>query len=1144
MEKCKDSLCQSSLDCWQHHIRPICCKSTRLIGFNSPYASTSFSSDVAAIIFLCASLQLTPPSQALHNASVSHEMHFRNLSSDCLRMVLTMLRFEDKESLYATFDVQLQQVIRASMPIIEISDRWQRFEAIYLIRSLANVHHIELGAHAAWTATNLSLLRALNPISLVLSDDLLHPSVYDILLQDDKDMRRSEVRSVVNNLSPNGFPNLGFLTRRLKSLHINTPRSAVLPLLAKQSDAQRSFLEQHGLTYAVPWPSDLMHFEGDFKNAYEPRFINALPDRLISLRLRASDFQMQIGRISNDVVPFDDIFIRFTRLRSLEIDTFYRYSLLKSSTPPKSLMSLTLRNSACFPLALLRAINFEGSQLADITVEPHKDVFTRSVPPELCNLDVHLPPSLLNAIIIVRGGTESRGPPAMLCALPRNLVELKLKLKRPSGDFLNSLAALRSLKKLEFSAGMSSSFIAASSQHGRTLVPLDSSSEPINTIFKSSMLPVTLTDLKFNQRASAQLTKDSVEHLPPNLTKLSVGQFRYEHLEDLSKRCPNCRLHFNKEVTLSSPGRFLLDLIESNFPSLWAPTLNVCAIITSIHAFMAINKIYATFGASRELNCAQVKTIVQTSALLSTSPFARGLSLNTFLNLKTIGSEYPSLETISIAEADGWRLTVMPSSVASLDLGSTPVDVGENLMRPKRSFKRISSTYTLSLVEFEELNFPSPYLRYLDTPNWIYSPTQFKRLNKTPMKLLKCKILVADYNALDYMINELSSYSCSLDGVKVLVVPTGSLIRDNDDSCMKEVTWKAICDETESTLKRFLQRAIVLTAPSEGPGDSDTLRRLADSIEVERSLMFDCHVISIPRSATSAVFDLKAPYYLSANLRTVLPLEEGHWPHFETWLYDEDGDVDEDYLRPRTSAFFGLNLVHLELHGVCNPHHCIKQLPPHLQYLHLRVPDTAFEVEFSKVSSLRSVVIESFGGDNFVIDVLQDLPPSVRHLALKSTRNSSTRSLKPEDRLSLGPRLHKLETLLLHNYSFDVTYDTSQRLEAGALHRFEVYPSEIVHGSPWEWVPTSNAAHIPAALKQVRLVSDFDVSAFKALSDMEYRDDAEMAIATLSADEQHFFDLMPAYADLFEFRTVTTTKRTTLMSRTQFNKIRSQGAPQ
>lgn len=1060
-----------------------------------------------------------------------------------MRIILDFLRLEDVADLHMTLDIQLQKVVRASITTLQVPCGRHSYQVGYLIRSAVNVHRVTLSRSLSWPAARFSTVRSLNPLELTLHGQYLASSVYNTLMEDPKDMRRAETRSVVENLNPNGFLNFGFLAPRLRSLTLVKLDHSLPPRPIRTNTIYAAFLKQHALSYEMHWPNTLTAFDGTFDHSFDKNIILSLPTTLISLRLRNKRFRKRtVEEIQKSTsIPITTIFTRLTSLENLELCKFYKYE--GTATPPsvpKSLTSLRLINSFHFPLQMLNKFDFRSSSLCNLVLEPHKCARSGSTASTFCDLNALLPPSLLSASLIVRGGVTYGCSPVNLSTLPVSLTELKLKLKRNAGDLLSCLSSLTSLTTLTLSAGRETT-VSCIPPDGSTTMDVDVSAptEPTTTYFITRFLPASLQTLEVNHRISSELTKLSVRSLPPNLTKLSVYWLKYDLLETLVSRCPNCQLHFQAELSLTS--NFLTAIIENNFLNLWKPTLYINALAESLSIFMTAFRIHIILGGAQKMKVRGITSVVQTSATFPPiSPHLKNLALSLFIHPSLpLRKDYPDLKTLSVVNMGTWRLFDRhPDGLTSLELGNTKIVPEGSPNGQKNRIERLSSSYKLFLGSSTP-KLPFNNLRYLDAPGWVMTPQRLNDLALDDMEFLRCTVLVVDYKALEYLTCDLPKQTYLVNDLTPLVVPTGALVRDNDDSCMKEVTWTAICDETESTLKRYLARALKLIIPLFLKRDYkcklESLERMLGSVKVARSALFGSQIVSIPHTATNVClysqavltnetcYMLSPAWFVSGVLGKALRGRRKSWDHLDALYSVSEGSLSHAQLELNgafTQPMFGPNLVHLELFRVENAQDVIQQLPTALRFLHIQATSAISSVRFPLGSQLRAIVLESPDDCNFAFDLMHTLPTTVRHLALKSMLRPNTTELSSKQ---LVPAKLRIETIFLHNYNAGTMTSILEVLDGASLRHMELFLDAPAPGTNWKALSFPQDEDLQ---KREQCVSRFDVSRFKDLSDLAYDDADEQELVTLNGENEHFFHYWPSAASssgLISYATTTTT---------------------
>lgn len=1039
-------------------------------------------------------------------------MHISLIAADCMSIILEMICLDDVISLYATNQCQLQILVRRSVTNLKFDSTRCKGPRNNLIRSLTNICRFQITKNVEMNATEFSLLRTLNPLELDICSDFMDKTIFENLAMEPKDMSKREIRNTVANFNPNGFPNLGFLTPRLRTLRLFGDNCALLYQKSNFPKPYRLFLAQHQLTHEIFWPPTLTAFEVDFSEDYFNEWLGVLPATLHWLSLRHKNGPDN-ARCPPENSPLAAIFLKFKLLHSLELEPFH-FAVTDPVAPlPSSLTSLKFLNCYSFPVTLFTRFNLQNSHLCHITIKQRIPVRAPAVSAEPfgCDLNALLPPSLTTANII--SGCLVRKPeyPTLFLSYPRSLTHLKLKINRPSGQVFVALASLTSLTSLDVDVHQQCRPSYAQSSNDSLL---NHTSSPTSTIFDARSLPGSLR--KLHMRLSIEPSAFFVSSLPPNLTHLYVNLFDYDNLKAFGARCIDCHLHLTTLVCTRM--RFVRDIIQRNFPQFWSPVLDLGGLITSMDAFAAAYKLHLSF-CDRPIP-SEVTSVVQVSPIGHTSHFVHNLGINTFMHSI---DEATHLESLSIMDAgEEWEVPLeLPGSLLSLELGNTPI-TGRYFSFPH--LVRFASSYSLRNPTLS-IELSTENLRFWDTPNWILTPTQFDTLQVPKLELLRCKILVADYNAIDYLTNFLPQQTSLLDNIGIVIAPTGALIRDNDNYCMKDVTWRSLCEETISTLKRYLNHTIWLLAPKLSDGSylasSQSIQRMSDSITLHEASIE--RIVSLPKSATSASLQFGMPFHISSNLRSLLSRKDNLWPHLES-LYEEGmiyllGFDEPD---PPLEPLFGPNLVHLELLGVINAASVICQLPPSVRYLRLESTRSIQQARFRHDYGLISLVLQTDDLPEIISEFMLALPRSVRHVALSFCPSPlGCRPCRPF--VATAPRLLQLETLILGDWTFENTILMTNIIDPTSLRRIEVLPKEIIHGSRWATI--SSDYHLSPNMLLVKLVSKFDVSDFKSLSDQV----GDKEALELDAEARHFFEAVPSMASLLDVSTRKTTIPSTTM---------------
>lgn len=931
-------------------------------------------------------------------------MLLSTLPPDGIRPILLMLDVNSLVHLFATFDRKIQRMLTLPNSVFQL-DIWDgqtlaQGAMRYFVSSLAGVKRLTLHPDGRLPLGCLKLVSSLYPTELVLHDALISftkeerakinstPGILELPLQS----ADNELIKQIQASTPPLLPTTLHIRDGLIDLLLHFPN---IQSLVVKCSFDKAFHTELGLwidyeQFAPVFPPSLtsVHFEYLEENMLK-HIIKSLPATLRRLSL-----------VEEDLCCLDAIFGRFTSLEHLRIaDTSQRDGYRKNvntagatslhalADVPKTLHTLQLPNSDVDVFRLLDSYNFKHSQLRSFEFGTNRPLRSD----EARNFAYLLPASLLHLAIGDGSQVYTQAPSASRpsIVIPPSLAKLIIVAPNIhcSIDFLPSASNLRIFKltakksrvmlihESDWSESCTSAPPPRNGFSSRPPIPISKS-----IIVETRNLPRSLTELEVT--SCNDMSEAAICDLPSSLLRLRVDNFPLARHHLLAKTSPMCALCMAKSVKFwfSDNGAWLM---QGKFDSLQSTHLDLNALYNEVLSWARRSKISlvidATFPDTNDFDTvAQYPKHIESLSIVDSpaDPIKSGFFcprafLEYLVDLKSV--------VVRLDSRSPMRIFHLPPCLTDLDFSAPCVfSISQHA-----HLTRLTSSSVADNAFVGEL----PNLTHLDTPHWTFEAVTMLTWNFKNMDKLNCTLRnIADYNVIDFLTKAVSPKTRSNMSVALGYYVSGILLPDFGEKALRDVTWSAICDETETILKARLSSPMVSAS---GSGSTRNTTEPVDTIgsvlrSIERDSFRSGDAISIPRSAVTVVLNYGARFRLA---------DASNYNSKGLSMRPQSIPVQPIYAQnPEMS--FGTKIVLLDLVDVLLPEkNWINKLPPSLLHLNLKIDSLLGSIAIKSLpQNLETFILDTeLRRSSFIIGFdLSALPASLKHFAFIGT------SLEPQ----------------------------------------------------------------------------------------------------------------------------------------------------
>ena len=953
---------------------------------------------------------------------------------DGIRSILSYVDLPSLVRLFATLDRNIHKLLftPGAFAYLNIEPIGSIPRVLYrnFLGSLRNVNRLVIQNNVLWSASSLSLLTTLNPRSLSIGTALVHPSVYNLLIDLQHTPMDRTLRHMARFLLPDGSPNFKALVPQLETLVIRDLGFLVGPLTPEAEQSVLALDNYH--TFFITFPSTLTSVSLLLPPIPFPWVaVELLPAGLRSLTL---DHGSLIADYPEEAAIFN--LTRFTQLEyfSIKGGSF----IINKLEIPRNLQTLSVE-CTCVPWSFLVQPALKSSKITHMTLAMHTGDENEDFEGLDLSTDLHLARLLPSSLIAL---TLKVGADVKIVSVPPSLIEFELFVDALELDpvTLDLVSGLQQLK--EFCIEVCRGFPTPDQTVEWIALPA----------IVNGTLPKSLESLTLAGTLCDALTKEQIRKLPTSLTLFNTPAWPLSTIEDFHDHLPNCMLRITEPLWYWQPevGGYLME----KFQIFVAPVMDVNLYFEHIQFYYSTRNAlfflqFHTQGdeiiplPANETTHVIFRHAPPPSGYLGMEPLAH------FFYDQYCAHMFPCLELLDVDIRTSEKLgrsaftSMLPDTLTAADFKDSYCEVS-TLVLPRNLTSLSGGAHTHQHSD-SSTNFPAilDKLKFLSTPNLEFTIemiSSWKNLDS----LKATVVALPDYNIVPFLTTFVGRKTRLNMKVSIKYYATGALIPDNDD--MTDVTWEAICRKTEEILASELAKPMPPLASKVyyPPIEGDTIGRVVSSLTRIKDLPLLCLPASTERARIS---EPTGGCILIPRPSTLPQLADGLYQHdFPiTTAFGLSGDFPAlpHIVRPSwskgLSIFPRTNIMtRLDLTGVTIHTHWMETLPHSLTYLRLARKNILSQITGPFPPKLTTLILEEPYRDrlmpNFLWFSLGALPRTLRHLVIL-TVPFELHNLESELKLKLD--LPALKTVQLSYISDAGMITLTRMLPMKQLTKFE-----------------------------------------------------------------------------------------------------------
>ena len=468
-------------------------------------------------------------------------MLLTTLPTDGLRPILRFLDFDSLVNLHATFDLAIQRSLSApnALPVL----RFQPVKAArtdmarYFLRAVRDVYRLELAQNSEWSAASYPLLLTLNPVELVLEQCFASGTLVQVMDDFRRRPQDPALRSLAQNATKNGYPDLRILTPRLRTVVFDQHFNLAFQTKYSRPRYTQMLIDQNYIR-EIQLPPTVTSVHARTSQHTAPDDWEAL--KFVPSSIERLNFEF---KLPDNSAPFKLLLERYRMLTQLRVHSVGTFVESSHVGIPKCLEELDIRKSENFPQILLEHPSVKASSLTSLVLEV--PIYGDRLELLNMNLGTLLPSTLTSLSLKLDDVRPSYWPKAKRITfsnLPHSLITFSVSLETPVPNLFDSIGQLSHLKVLN---------IREASEHSNLiLIPIKASSGQAKSMPEAEEvtqlalghLPASLKVLSLYTHSGGPIEPEELASLPTGLTELHTDDVCTNYETVLQQRSPVCRV--------------------------------------------------------------------------------------------------------------------------------------------------------------------------------------------------------------------------------------------------------------------------------------------------------------------------------------------------------------------------------------------------------------------------------------------------------------------------------------------------------------------------------------------------------------------------------------------------------------------------